>query len=258
MWRVSVIAALVATLAVSPFLYWPLRPRPEPGPDCLAPGESLFTAASLWEHRESPSILLAFLGVVYNVSSASFYQPGGSYSVFAGRDATRAFLTGHFQEDGLADDVSDLAESELAGLDTWADLYEHKYPRVGVVVGVYYDERGCPTPRHAHVQSAVSRAKRAEREEEADLVRFPPCNSEWHSQSNRGRVWCSPLSGGVSRHWAGKPRLFLDSSASWRCACVQSDQEEHFCDHAHSHAHCRLRHYPECDQDASECATGPE
>ncbi|KAL9069178.1 MAG: hypothetical protein Q9161_005701 [Pseudevernia consocians] len=45
-------------------------------------------------------ILLAVNGTIYDVSaSPHFYGPGGSYSFFAGRDATRSFVTGCFDTD---------------------------------------------------------------------------------------------------------------------------------------------------------------
>ncbi|KAG7005317.1 cytochrome P450 [Physcia stellaris] len=45
-------------------------------------------------------IYLALNGSIYDVSvSPHFYGPGGSYSFFAGRDATRAYVTGCFDED---------------------------------------------------------------------------------------------------------------------------------------------------------------
>ena len=45
-------------------------------------------------------ILLALNGSIYDVSaSPHLYGPGGSYAFFAGRDATRAFVTGCFEEE---------------------------------------------------------------------------------------------------------------------------------------------------------------
>lgn len=45
-------------------------------------------------------IYVAINGSIYDVSvSPHFYGPGGSYSFFAGRDATRAYVTGCFDED---------------------------------------------------------------------------------------------------------------------------------------------------------------
>lgn len=55
-------------------------------------------------------IYLAINGTIYDVSAGRrTYGPGGSYSVFAGRDATRAFVTGCF----LDDTTDDMRSAEL-------------------------------------------------------------------------------------------------------------------------------------------------
>jgi len=49
-------------------------------------------------------IYLAINGTVFDVTEGRHtYGPGGSYEVFAGRDATRAFVTGCFLEDRTSD-----------------------------------------------------------------------------------------------------------------------------------------------------------
>lgn len=49
-------------------------------------------------------IYLAINGKIFDVSAGRHtYGPGGSYEVFAGRDATRAFVTGCFLEDRTGD-----------------------------------------------------------------------------------------------------------------------------------------------------------
>jgi predicted heme/steroid binding protein len=49
-------------------------------------------------------IFLAINGTIFDVSAGRHsYGPGGGYSVFAGRDATRAFVTGCFLEDRTSD-----------------------------------------------------------------------------------------------------------------------------------------------------------
>lgn len=56
--------------------------------------------------RDHPAvpIYVALNGSVYDVSaSPHLYGPGGSYHFFAGRDATRAFVTGCFEEDLTGD-----------------------------------------------------------------------------------------------------------------------------------------------------------
>lgn len=49
-------------------------------------------------------IYIALNGTIYDVTAgARVYGPGGSYSIFAGKDAARAFVTGCFLEDGHPD-----------------------------------------------------------------------------------------------------------------------------------------------------------
>lgn len=49
-------------------------------------------------------IYLALNGTIYDVSAGRrIYGPGGSYHVFAGKDAARGFITGCFAEDGTPD-----------------------------------------------------------------------------------------------------------------------------------------------------------
>lgn len=48
----------------------------------------------------SKPVYLAINGTIYDVSARrEVYGPGGSYGFFSGRDASRAFVTGCFQED---------------------------------------------------------------------------------------------------------------------------------------------------------------
>ena len=52
----------------------------------------------------SKPIYLAINGTIFDVTAGKHtYGPGGSYEVFAGRDATRAFVTGCFLEDRTGD-----------------------------------------------------------------------------------------------------------------------------------------------------------
>lgn len=53
---------------------------------------------------ESTPLYLAVNGTIYDVSAGRrMYGPGGSYNVFVGRDASRAFVTGCFKEDFTSD-----------------------------------------------------------------------------------------------------------------------------------------------------------
>ena len=93
--------------------------------------EKIFTREELKKYdgsEGSPGIYLAMLGQVFDVSKApQFYGPEGGYGFFAGRDASRAFVTGDFDEEGLIDDVAGLSNSDYIGLDEWIGLYHKDY-----------------------------------------------------------------------------------------------------------------------------------
>ena len=83
--------------------------------------------------EDSRGLHLAFLGRVYDVSGKGdqFYAPGGGYSFFAGRDATRAFITGEFTEEGLKDNVDGFNLHQMGEVMEWVEFYETEYKRVG-------------------------------------------------------------------------------------------------------------------------------
>lgn len=49
-----------------------------------------------------------------------------------GRDASRSFITGLFDEENLTDHVSDMDPNDLIGLDTWINTYKKKYKEIGI------------------------------------------------------------------------------------------------------------------------------
>jgi hypothetical protein len=76
------------------------------------------------------------LGEVYDVSAGeSHYGKNGGYSFFAGRDATRSYITGCFKTH-LTHDLRGLSVKELKNLDQWTDMYANsdKYFYVGKVL----------------------------------------------------------------------------------------------------------------------------
>ncbi|KAJ5826552.1 Cytochrome b5 [Penicillium robsamsonii] len=79
---------------------WPVVKQWVQGPVTLTPSQlSLYngTDANL-------PLYVAVNGTIFDVSAnRMIYGPGGSYNFFAGRDATRAFVTGCFKEDLTAD-----------------------------------------------------------------------------------------------------------------------------------------------------------
>jgi len=52
-------------------------------------------------------------------------------SLYAGRDGSRAFITGEFTESALTDDVTDLTAQELHSLHEWAQFYHKEYKYKG-------------------------------------------------------------------------------------------------------------------------------
>lgn len=95
-------------------------------------------------------ILVAVNGNVFDMSNARrFYGPGGPYSIFAGRDATRALATFALSEDQFRDeydDCADLNPSQLQQVNEWESNYREKYRVVGKLLKpgqqptVYSDE----------------------------------------------------------------------------------------------------------------------
>ncbi|VDK49858.1 unnamed protein product [Anisakis simplex] len=173
--------------------------------------------------RPSKDVYLALLGRVYNVQRGhKHYAPGGGYHFFAGKDATRAFVTGDFSDEGLTDDVSGLSHQDILGIKEWSNFYEKEYELIGLLQGTYYDSHGQATQRLREVLGMMEDAKlwKAAQTKESEV--FPPCNSEWHKDSG-GRVWCTSKSGGIHREWVGVPRkLFNPGAKTSRCACVKN------------------------------------
>ncbi|RNA07885.1 Exosome complex component RRP45, partial [Brachionus plicatilis] len=97
-----------------------------------------FTLEQLKEYdgiKSNGRILIGVLGKVFDVSKAKdFYGPGGPYSVFAGRDASRAlgtFSVDKSQFKDEYDDLSDLKTSQMESIKEWEMQFLEKYPLVG-------------------------------------------------------------------------------------------------------------------------------
>ncbi|KAJ3312980.1 hypothetical protein HDV04_002462 [Boothiomyces sp. JEL0838] len=101
-------------------------------------GEKVFTTKQLALYDGSDPnrpIYLAIKGRVYDVTAgANYYGKGGGYSFFAGKDATRAFITGCFQTH-LTHDLRGITEEQMKSLNSWIEIYENsdKYFYVGRV-----------------------------------------------------------------------------------------------------------------------------
>ena len=152
----------------------------------------LFTKEELSQYDgsdDSKPIYLAIVGKVFDVSKGKkYYGKGGGYNFFAGRDGTRAFISGNFTEEGLIEDVTHL--EGILGLEEWLSLYRKDYKYVGNLIGHFYDENGSPTEHLRKYKEDIKIAKGKQLEEEEEKKIFPPCNSHW-AQGQGGSVWCS-------------------------------------------------------------------
>ncbi|CAD5120867.1 DgyrCDS9417 [Dimorphilus gyrociliatus] len=190
-----------------------------------SPATRVFTIEELSKYDGSENSLglyLSIMGEVFDVSKgAKFYGPGGGYHFFSGRDASKAFITGKF-EDGLTDNVDELSPTDLVALVDWKDFYHKEYKYVGKLDGWFFNSDGQPTENYKMVNEKLEIAKLEKHSDKLDEQMFPPCNSEW-SQADGGFVWCSKSSGGIERNWVGVPRRYFRSGKTEpRCACVRT------------------------------------
>jgi len=206
-----VLALLAALLAVVLQLYRHRKPR-------------LWTVEELSMYNgtnEELPILLAILGSVFDVTKGrSHYGPGGGYHHFAGRDASRAFVSGNFTGDGLTDSLQGLSSSEVNSVVDWRKFYFERYIFAGKLIGRYYDSEGNPTKYLKGVEVKAKRGAQLLEKQKSDEAKIPGCNSKW-SQQEGGEVWCD----------AGYPRLVrrpgdiaLTGQVSQRCACFQENE----------------------------------
>lgn len=142
-----------------------------------------------------------------------------------GRDASKAFITGDFEEQAgvEADDVLTLTPREILSLVQWSEFYANRYRLVGRLVGRFYDASGEPTEYLNAVFKQVEVAEEERSNDQLVTAKFPQCNIEWTADAGT-RVWCSRESGGTTRDWVGVPRKFVQAGVTeWRCACVRTE-----------------------------------
>ncbi|KAE8625110.1 hypothetical protein XENTR_v10006161 [Xenopus tropicalis] len=91
----------------------------------------------------------------------------------------------------------------------------------GKLTGRFYDESGNPTKALEDALKVIDIGLKLKEEREEENKQFPPCNSEWSSESKR--VWCSKNSGGIQRDWVGVPRkMYTAGTNGYRCVCVRN------------------------------------
>jgi membrane-associated progesterone receptor component len=128
--------------------YYQLRPRRSAAIP-RAPAPTVFTTYTPLtllpkNGQNGQPVYLAVRGRVFDVTSGRhFYGPGGPYSNFAGRDASRGLACGSFEEEmltgdleGPLDGLADLDAEQLEALRGWEERFEEKYAVVGRLVAV--------------------------------------------------------------------------------------------------------------------------
>ncbi|VUC22632.1 unnamed protein product [Clonostachys rosea] len=81
------------------------------------------------------SNMVSIQGKVYDVTGKAAYQPGNSYHVFAGKDASRALGKSSVKPEDVSADWKDLSDSEKKVLDDWVTFFSKRYNIVGRVEG---------------------------------------------------------------------------------------------------------------------------
>ncbi|EEP78054.1 predicted protein [Uncinocarpus reesii 1704] len=176
---------------------------------CLQRGPILLTPSELSLYNGTSPTLPIYISInhtIYDVSASPYmYGPGGGYSFFAGRDATRAFVTGCFQDDltsdltgveemfmPIEDDDESEAEKRLSKAEKklrreremrearrkvdehvkhWVDFYEKsdKYFAAGKVVRAHGEEKGGAGKKRELCEAAKKgRPKRSKLREEKE------------------------------------------------------------------------------------------
>jgi len=212
----GITTVLMAVIAV-------LLLRFSPKPHSHSP-QRLFTVEELALYNGSDGglpILLGILGSVFDVTKGkSHYGPGGGYNHFAGRDASRAFVSGNFTGDGLTDSLLGLSSTEVKSVVGWRDFYFRSYTFIGKLVGRYYDSQGNPTKYLKGVEAKAARGAQLLEKQKIEEAKQPSCNSRW-SQDDGGEVWCDV---GVPRLVQRPLEIALTGKMSKRCACFKEDQ----------------------------------
>eukprot|EP00968_Pinguiococcus_pyrenoidosus_P000812 scaffold48_cov311-Pinguiococcus_pyrenoidosus.AAC.7 len=211
-------------------------------PPGVAGNKPLWTEERL---KADGRLLLVVLGEVYDVSSAEhYYGKGASYGVFVAQDATRAFVSGEFEEDDATADISDFDGSKCLGVKHWLDFYRFHdtYRFQGLLVGRYYDAQGKPTQAwHDFADCCEAGFELREADKRMDQER-PRCSSKWTAAAG-GRVWCEP---------PRVPRKVTSAEGGKQiCRCFMPETSEE------PSLRTDVTAYRDCDPRAHECQTTP-
>ncbi|XXH03551.1 hypothetical protein Hte_009956 [Hypoxylon texense] len=84
---------------------------------------------------EGQKAYVAIKGKVYDVSGNKAYRSGGSYHVFAGKDASRALAKTSTKAEDVKPEWEDLDDEKKQTLEDWNTFFSKRYNVVGIVQG---------------------------------------------------------------------------------------------------------------------------
>ena len=215
MWGVVVILSLL--VGVSSWVFYKYSYLFYPKPQ----GRPLRTITrlelSLASADNSTHLYLSILGHVFDVSAGgSYYGKGGGYAFFAGRDATRAFATGDFTQDGLVESVENLSTTECLAIQKWLQFYQahKKYAHIG-----YLEDSPYIVGSTRAMREFQQCAKRGGQVATDEKIRST-CSIDWNLQTRVRKVWCD-TPGMVPRKAS-----FMESTGVLKeeCMCIPIQQ----------------------------------
>ncbi|XP_032513371.2 neuferricin [Danaus plexippus] len=187
----------------------------------------IFTDQELAQYNgiQQERIYLSVIGSVFDVTKGrKHYKKGASYHYFAGKDGSRALVTGDFNDESSNKDyVLDLNCDDIFNILHWRRTFREKYEFIGYLSGRYYDENGAETMYMTGLKKVVKQCREEKEEAKKQERIFPPCNISW-KEGEGSKVWCSKSSGGIVRNWVGVPRqLYTPGVERPQCVCVSRD-----------------------------------
>ncbi|CAM9253481.1 unnamed protein product [Chrysoparadoxa australica] len=206
----------------------------------------VYTKEELWSMNQEDRPVLAILGTIYDVSSGGkHYKKPSQYAAFTGRDASRAFVTGLYDDDNLHDRLDGLSPEDCIALDKWSKFYRTNddYKQLGLVEGNFWDGKGAKTQAMLDFEGCLRQGV-----EDAQLVKefiseFPTCSSSW-SKGKGGEVACKSSYKGGGKTLV--PRMAPKGhKMHGRCACYTVE---------HALRHPDLVQYPGCSPESTVCA----